>query len=360
MRLGIRVSVLLAVSACSAWAQATAGAGAISGFILEGDTDGLPQATVTVTNSALGLERVATTTDDGAFDVLGLPPGPGYHVRVEYKGFAKWESTGFSIAVGQTLAVRIGMQKEKTAANVDIQSVMNSVSGDQAGLTAWIAPEQLASLPSSEERLDSLVKLSPGAGIDAATGRLALLDSTSKAYLQDGISVGNSYSGARPDALTVEATQEFQVLAATYPAEFGRAMGGVVNAVTPSGGNNFHGGAYGYLRPGDWNANERFSPGQNLLGKRNQMGANIGGPVMHDQLFFFANFERMTDHFDGLNDITSPTLVDSSGHIAASACTATAAQCAAAIKFLTAQMNVLTPFSQNWTTRSRPPRLPAQ
>src|SRR5512144_2368801 len=118
MRSGIRVSVLLTLSACAVWAQATAGGGAISGFILEGDIDGLPQATVTLTNSKLGVRRVATTTDEGAFDILSLPPGPGYRMKVEFKGFANWESANFAIEAGRTLVVRIGMQREKAATNV--------------------------------------------------------------------------------------------------------------------------------------------------------------------------------------------------------------------------------------------------
>jgi hypothetical protein len=349
MKPGIRVSVLVAVSACSLWAQSTAGGGAISGFILEGDIDGLPQAIVTVSNSNLSVRRVATTTDEGAFDVLSLPPGPGYQIKVEFKGFANWESASFPIMVGQTLSVRIAMQREKAATNVDLASVMSQVPADQAGLGTWISPAQLAALPSSRQLLDSLITLSPGTAVDPATGRLSFLSTTSTAFLQDGINVGNSYFGNRSPLLTTNATQEFQVLASTYPAEFGRAMGGVVNAVSPTGGNNFHGGVYGYLRPGDWSETERFAQGQNLLGDRNQMGVNFGGPIRSNRLFFFANFERMTDHFQGLNRITSPTLVDSSGNLAASNCTATAAQCAA-IKFISGQMNVLSPFSQNWTS----------
>ncbi len=354
MRLSIRVSVLMALSACAVWAQATAGGGAVSGFILEGDIDGLPQATVTLTNPALGVRRVSITTDEGAFDILSLPPGPGYRISVAYKGFANWESGSFEIAVGETRVVRIPLEKETAATNVNIESVMTQVQDVEAGISTSLSPGQLASLPNSQQRLDPLVAMAAGVNVDALTGRLIFLGAiASNTVLQDGLSVTNTYSNARPgiaDGLTLNGTQEFQVLSAAYPAEFGRTAGGVVNTVSPGGGNLFHGGAYGYLRPGGWSATERFAPGQNLLGDRNQIGADFGGPVRHDQLFFFANFERMTDHFDGLNNITSPTLVDGSGHIATSACTATAAQCAAAIKFLTGQMNVLAPFSQNWTS----------
>jgi hypothetical protein len=357
MRMGIRVCVLAAVSVCASWAQAIAGGGAISGFVLEGDIDGLPQATVTLTNSALGVRRVSTTTDEGAFDILSLPPGEGYRLNVEYKGFSKWESSSFEIAVGQTRVVRIPLQREQAAqaaTNVDIESVMAQVEDTKTGVSIVISPAQLASLPSSGERLDPLVMLAPGVSVDASTGRLIFLGSVAaNAFLQDDISVSNSYSGTRDGvggALRLDSTQEFQVLSATYPAEFGRTAGGVVNSVTPSGGNDYHGGAYGYVRSGGWSAAELFSPGQNLLGDRHQEGATIGGPLRRDKLFFFANFERMTDHFEGLNRITTPTLTNASGAIAAQNCTATAAQCNAAIKFIQGQMNVLAPFSQSWTS----------
>jgi hypothetical protein len=355
MRLSLRVPLLVAFSACALWAQATAGAGAVTGFILEGDVDGLPQATVTVYNTALGVRRVATTTDDGAFDILGLPPGSGYQLKVEFKGFGHWESRAFEVAVGQTRAVRIPLQREKSATNVEIESVMPQVEDDQAGLTTWITPFQTAFLPSSQERMNSLVMLAPGVSVDAATGKLVFLGSaSSNAFLEDGVSIGNNYTGARPDiaaGLTRDETQELQVLAATYPAEFGRSIGGVVNAAAPSGGNAFHGGAYDFLRPGGWSSTERFSPGDNLLGSRNQVGATAGGPIRRDNLFFFANFERLNDHFEGLNRITAPTLANSAGNaILTSGCTATAAQCAAAIKFIQNQMNVLAPLSQQWTS----------
>jgi hypothetical protein len=199
------------------------------------------------------------------------------------------------------------------------------------------------------------VLLAPTVKMDDTTGRIAFQsESTANSFLHDGILTTSGYFGQRPGvagSLALESTQELQVLAATYPAEFGHAMGGVVNAVTRGGGNYFHGGGYDYLRPNSFSATPRFASGQNLLGRSNQAGANFGGPILRDHLFFFANFENLTDHFQGLNRITSPLLADASGsRIAASNCTATAAQCAAAIQFLQSQMNVVAPFSQHWTS----------
>ena len=313
---------------------------------METPGDGLPQATVTVSNSALGIRRASVTTDEGAFDVTALPPGAGYRVTVERKGFANWESAGFEVAVGETRVFRIEMQREKATVNGDLDLVMPRVEANQTGITARVTPAQAVSLPSSERRVDPLVLLAPTVKMDDTTGRVAFQSETvANSFLHDGILTTSGYFGERPGiagSLTLDSTQELQVLAATYPAEFGHAMGGVVNAVTPGGGNYFHGGGYDYLRPSGLSATERFAPGQNLLGRSNQAGADFGGPILRDRLFFFADFENLTDHFQGLNRITSPLLAPSN-------CTATAAQCAAAIQFLQSQMNVAAPFSQHWT-----------
>ena len=326
----------------------------VSGFILEGPDDGLPDATVTVSNSALGVRRIAVSTDDGAFDVPGLPPGVNYQLKIERKGFADWQSAGFEVAVGQTRVFRIVMAKEKPATNVDVETVMTHVERNQTGITTWVAPSQTSSLPSSQRRLDTLVSLAPPVTTEGTTGRVVFRgEASSNSFMNDGITTTSGYFGEQPGIagpLTVESTQELQVLAGTYPAEFGRAMGGVVNAVTLGGTNEYHGAGFDYLRPGSFSAPGRFAPGQDLLGRRNQAGANFGGPILHDRLFFFANFESMTDDFQGLNRITSPTLADAAGNAVAASCTATAAQCAAAVKFIQSQMNVTAPFSQHWTS----------
>ena len=266
MRTGIRVFILVSACAIGAWAQAVAGAGAVSGFVLETPSDGMPQATVTLSNTALGVRRVAITTDEGAFDIPALPPGTGYTVKVERKEFANWESAGFEVAVGQTRVFRIEMKKEEASANVDVDSVTSRVENNQTGITTWVAPLQTDSLPSSQRRIDPLVLLAPAVTADNATGRIVFRgEASSNSFLNDGITTTSGYFGERPGIagpLTLESTQELQVLSGTFPAEFGRAMGGVVNAVTPSGTNSYHGAGYYDLRPSSIQRDERFAPGR--------------------------------------------------------------------------------------------------
>ena len=266
---------------------------------------------------------------------------------MERKNFANWESNDFEVALGQTRTFRIVLQREKASTDVDVETVSTPVESNQTGITTWVDPQRMSSLPSDRRRLEPLVLTAPLTSLDATTGTVAIQgNAQSNSFLSDGINTSNGYFGESRNfagSLTQDNTQEMRVLSATYPAEFGRAMAGVVDAVTPSAPNNYHGAIYDYLRPSGWDAGNRFAPGQDLLGKRNQGGANFGGPILRDRLMFYANVESLTDHFDGLNQITTPALTTAT-------CTATAAQCAAANKFIQSQMNVMVPFSEHWTS----------
>jgi hypothetical protein len=266
---------------------------------------------------------------------------------VERENFANWESKEFDIGVGQTRSFRIVLQRETPATNVDVETMSTPVIENERGITTWVDPRRTESLPSDQRRLDPLVRLAPMTSVDNATGKITFLGGArSNSFLSDGINTTNSYFGELPaiaGPLTQDTTQEMRVLSAAYPAEFGRAMGGVVDAVTPSTPNNFHGVIYDYLRPSGWEAGSRFAPGDDMFRRRNQGGVSLGGPVLRDRLMFFANLESMADNFNGLNQLSTPTLAPSN-------CTATAPQCAAANKFIQFQTNVLTPFRDHWTS----------
>ena len=186
-----------------------------------------------------------------------------------------------------------------------------------------------------------------------ATGQVAYLSFAGpNSFLVDGIDITNSYYGERggiANQVSPSAISEMQVFSADAPAEFGRFLGGEVNATTHSGTSSFHGSAEDHLRLHSMTAAERFAPGQNLLGKQNQVEASVGGPVWANKVFFFANAQQLSGHLQGLNRITNPLIVDPTWTtVAASNCKATAAQCAAATQFIQSQMNVLVPLSERW------------
>ncbi|HEY2012677.1 MAG TPA: TonB-dependent receptor, partial [Bryobacteraceae bacterium] len=166
----------------------------------------------------------------------------------------------------------------------------------------------------------------------------------SNVFLQDGIGTTNSYyqeRSALAPQLSLDTVHEFQVLSADYAADYGGAMGGVINAATRGGSENYHGTAYEYFSPGVWTAANRYGLGQAMSQRQNQFGATVGGPILPGKIFFLANGEVWDGRGTGINRITTPALSDPFGlSIPASNCKATAAQCAAAIQFLRSQMNV--------------------
>lgn len=348
----LSVAVLGLVCASGAWAQ-MAGFGAVSGQIRDTYGDGIPDTAVTLTNPALGVRRTAITTDDGIFHLEALAPSSGYRINVRRKGFSDWESTDFVVALGETLNFKIDMQVEAISKRVEASSVLPQVENTKVGLATEIGPRQIDALPVAGRRLDSFVLLGTAVTADNATGQLAFHGvKSSDSFLTDGIDTTNAYYQARAgiaNQVSPDAVEALQVLSSDYLAEFGRATGGVVNTATRSGSNNYHGSAYDYSRITGLTANDRYALGQNLLHRQDDFGANVGGPILHDKVFFFANFGLLDGHFDGLNRITNPLLADATGtHVLASNCTATAAQCAAAVKFLQPQMNVAVPFAERW------------
>lgn len=355
MRIGVRMSILAAASAYGMWAQAVAGAGAVSGYVFTGVDDALPQVNVTLTNPALAVERKVLSSDEGFFEFTGVAPAANYKVKIELTGYITWESPAFEVAVGRTQVVTLGMLRTgETAPKGEIFRLVPRVESNKLGIGTWMSPVDVKSLPSSGRVLDSLIALTPMVSIDAVSGRLMFLGETSaNNFLHDAISTTNGYFlESRPGMgrpLTLESAQEFQTLAAAYPGEFGRALGGNVNAVTPASPNNFHGGVFDFLRPTTFSSAPRYALGQKLLGQRNQVGGNFGGPLVRDRLMFYVNFEHLNNDFQSMNRITGQNLADPTGKsILASNCTAAAALCSAAIKFISAQMNVVTPLKQHW------------
>jgi outer membrane receptor for ferrienterochelin and colicin len=173
--------------------------------------------------------------------------------------------------------------------------------------------------------------------------------SSGNSFLTDGNDTTNSFYNENAGRTRIstqisqDAVQEFQVLSDGFSAEFGRATGGVINTVTRSGTNDYHGTGYWFFRNRTLNAPDRYALGYNVPEWRHQAGGTIGGPIKKDKLFFFTNFELVKRNFPGLNRIINTSFTDTGGNILPNACTATAAQCSAAIAFVEKQNNVLVP-----------------
>ncbi|MBS1854998.1 MAG: TonB-dependent receptor [Acidobacteria bacterium] len=331
-------------------AQAGAGSGAVSGTVWEAGGDTLPDASVELSNPALGLRRVMNTTDDGLFTAPALNPAPGYRLKITRKGFTAWQSAEFVVSIGQTVNFQVSMTHTEDSGQSTGNAPVTQVRELKTGAGTLVTPSQVGNLPSAQRRIDPLVQTASLTGTDSAGRSVIVGQPFSNVLLVDGIAATGTYyyqrGGGIARQLPLDAFQEAQVLTADYPAEFGDAMGGVVNAATRSGSGNYHGALYDYLREGGMSASGRYALGQRLLRHENRFGVSAGGPVLPGKVFFFANAEVWDGQGSGLNRITSPVLTDTLGLTIPSAnCKATAAQCAAATRFLQSQMNVAVPLS---------------
>ena len=360
MRVFVGVSLQLLLCCFFTYAQSPVGFGIISGQVVEaGSTDGLPDAKVTITNESLGFSRTMTTTDDGMFEVTSLSPATGYRIRVSRKGFADFQTTRFNVNVGQTLRFTIeaeraqDSEKKESPEPVNADTLVTVVDSSKLGVTQTATPAQLDYLPSNTRRLTNFALMAPATTQARSNGNLAIAGiSNSNVFYLDGVNATNGYFGDTPvtfNQISQDATYEVQTYSIGQPAEFGRAMGGAVNAATRTGSNSIYAAVYGYARIPSMGAASRFALGQNLLQKQNQAGVSVGGPIVPNKLFFFGNVEFLNGDFNGINRITNPLIADSSGTVVSPEnCKATATQCAAAIKLIQPQMNVNEAFSERW------------
>jgi len=192
----------------------------------------------------------------------------------------------------------------------------------KSGVTEVVNQDQIDGLPINGRRADTFALMTPAVTPDGTFGLISFRGiSSGNAFLTDGNYTTNSFymeNAGRTrisTQISQDAVQEFQVLSDGYSAEFGRAMGGIINTVTRSGTNGYHGTGYEFFRNRSLNAPDRYAPYsvRNPPEWRHQAGGSLGGPIKKDKLFFFSNFELVKRNFPGLNRITTSQIADSSG-----------------------------------------------
>ena len=176
------------------WAQAGAGSGAVTGTVLEAAGDGLPDATVVLSNAALGLRRVMATSDDGVFDARALIPSAGYRIKITRKGFMDWDSGEFEVAVGRTVEFQIDLNHpdlnhaDESGKEGNTTTSPPRVLETKNGITTLVSAQQMDSLPSRDRRLDPLVLIAPLTSTDHRSGRLVFTgEPSSNLFLTDGV-----------------------------------------------------------------------------------------------------------------------------------------------------------------------------
>lgn len=356
-----RTGVLLAAIAAvllfqhgSLCAQDLAGQGALRGTVVDSSGAVVPHATVVVRNSSIGLTRNVQASSDGTFEAASLPPAAGYIVSVTASGFAEYTAKDITVHVGEIDTVPVALSAG-TSETVSVEATSEVIDPTRTGVSELVSQREINDLPINGRRVDQFVLLTPGVTTDGAGGELSFRGVPgNNVFLQDGIDVtqqwGQDDAGSTSafSPLSQDAVQEFQVQTANYSAEFGHAAGGIVNTLTKSGTNNFHGSAFEFFKNRTLNSPDPFSVDANgnvfnPPNWRHQVGGSIGGPLIHDKLFFFGNTEE-TRESRPLVSSYSDSHLNPDGSFVAGACdttVATAAQCAAAQAYIQRTFAVL-------------------
>ncbi|MGH9438703.1 MAG: carboxypeptidase regulatory-like domain-containing protein, partial [Terriglobia bacterium] len=284
--------------------------GALSGSITDGSGRAMPNTKVSLTNVVTGATRTVKTDTRGLYAAPDLPPDT-YEMTVSAAGFVTQTRTGISVTVGARLVLNVVMQRGNPLQVVRTAAVVQSQSSSAAG--GNVSAATVRNTPLNGRDWTQLATLQAGVtGIQtssAAQGNNSAAQrgfgspiSVSGArpdennYLVDGISI-NDYSNGAPGSvlganLGVDAIQQFSVLGSNYPAQYGRTSGGIINAVTRSGTNSFHGDIYEFLRNSSLDARNFFDINTPPF-RRNQFGGSAGGPIQKNRFFVFADYEGL-------------------------------------------------------------------
>ena len=294
---------LLSLCAFSASAQDLAGKGALRGTVLDASGSAVAAASVVVRNESIGLNRSLVASSDGVFEAVSLPPAEGYSVTVTSNGYATFTAKNIAIHVGSIASLNITLKISNAAETVMVEATSDVIDVTRSGVSDLVGQQEINDLPINGRRVDQFVLLSPGVTTDGSSGSLTFRGVPgNNLFLQDGIDVtqqwgqDNAGSTSAFSPLSQDAVQEFQVQTSNYSAEFGHAAGGVVNTLTKSGTNSFHGSAFEFFKNRTLNATDPYSKmddkSYNPSNWRHQAGGSVGGPIIKDKLFFFGNTEE--------------------------------------------------------------------
>ena len=304
------VTVLIAfvfVVVTSLRAQTTTGS--IYGTISDQNNAVIPNVSITVTRVDTGEIHTLTSNESGNYSFPALMPGD-YTVSAHAQGFSTQTQRNIRLDVSQNEHISFTLKPGATSDVVTVTADATMIDTRESQLGETVDQKRIQDLPLNGRNAYSLVQLVPG--VTNYTGESAIGDQNGSSFSVNGIRTAlNSFylDGVFDTAIyrdggnlipNPDAVHEFRLLTSNFDAEFGRAPGGVVNLITRSGTNNFHGLLYDYLRNNVLNAKSYFNNSVTPL-KQNQFGGNVGGPFLRDKLFFFFSYEGLR--------VASPTTV---------------------------------------------------
>jgi hypothetical protein len=301
---------LLYLSLNSAPLPAQTVSGTILGQIQDQQGAVIGKAEITARSLDTGAVRKTVADDMGVYRITSVPAG-SYEVTASIAGFRTEVRSGISVTVGSDVAVNFAMTVGAVSEKVEVTAEAAQVDTSSSALGGFVNSATIRELPLNGRDWLQLALLQPGVSLGSqmqadnsraqrGNGLAISLSGgrpTDNAFRIDGVIV-NDYANGGPGSslrvnMGVDAIREFSVLTNNYSAEYGRGSGGVVNAITKSGTNQFHGSAYEFVRNSAFDARNFFDGPTLPPFHRNQYGGAIGGPIKKDKTFFFANYEKL-------------------------------------------------------------------
>jgi len=338
---GIALLAALMTLALAPVAAAQVTTATIVGTVTDASGAALPGATVTARHAGTGFTRTVPSNEVGAYRLEFLPTGP-YDLEITLSGFTTITRSGIVLRVNDTARVDASLQLGGITESVTVEAVATDVNTATPEISRTLEAKAIQSLPLVDRNVYTLLDLTPGvqsnnngvASASVTTSQLALGFPEQRTLINGGADGGtgsvNYYldgginmTGVRntgnilpnPDAI-----EEFRVHTNSYNVEYGRFSSGVINVLTKSGTNNYRGSAFDYLRDGHMNSKEWGSQADTPPFKRNQFGGTLGGPLRHNQTFFFTSYSGLRQTSSTfLNAAVVPTALERAGDFSASA-----------------------------------------
>lgn len=328
-----RISVLIAfliATVTLSLAQGGGNQGAITGTVTDSSGALVPGAAITATNTATGASFKTASTGDGFFEFALLPVGT-YDIDARKQGFSPLSERGIKLDIGAKLNLNLQLKVSAQGQTVVVTGEAPVVETARTELSSTIDDRAVANLPTNGRNFIDFALLTAGVSRDVRLGDLSFagqrgtlnsltVDGTDNNNNFFGQTLGRTGSGRAPYQFSQDAVQEFQVNTNGYSAEFGRAGGAVINVITKSGTNAFHGTAFEFFRDRSLNANDPIydlqfasavaagrpvplKPGYHF----NQFGGNIGGPIVRNHAFFFFDYDGQRNNTGNPILVTLPT-----------------------------------------------------
>jgi len=316
---------------CTASAQRGT-SGSIEGTITDAQGGAISGVKLSAVDSDTGLKLESTSDENGIFHFPVVPTGT-YVVTAESRGFSPY-AVRLSVAVGATIDLPIQLRVGAQATSVTVTSDAPIVELTRSSVQSSVNERAVSDLPTLGRNFINFTLLTPGVTTDVRGGDISfagqrgtlnslIVDGSDNNNTFFGQTLGRTGSGRAPYQFSQDAVQEFQVNSNAYSAEYGSAGGAVINVVTKSGTNQFHGTGFEFFRDRSLNATDPIAKAQGRAKQPyhfNQFGGNLGGPVLKDRLFFFFDY-------DGQRNITQNLILPLSGCIAPPADANIAAAC---------------------------------